>query len=179
MVEIGGVWRRRDCNQEIDFELSGYCREPTNPYDARTKSCGTAASWTAVFENKPPLLPQIVEWSFLLPKPPRQDTTTNVYRYKIDWQKKRIVWYVDTGTGYLPIRTFTDTPNNPFLEKYCESIVYAFISFWHGDFLGSTFAVGEDAPVDCGASGKCYQAFYFGRLRFTPSVDNKITRLGS
>jgi Glycosyl hydrolases family 16 len=170
LSELGDNGKPVDQMQEIDFELSGYCNDPGNAH-----KCGTASAWTNVWWEKQ----QKAEWTLLKPQVPTPNTSTHVYRYKIDWQPSRVVWWVDTGAGYVLIRTFTqnDDPNIK-INKYVESKCNIFISFWHADFLGSNCSPPEGATGDCGASGKCYQAFYFGPLRFTPSPENTITRLG-
>lgn len=157
----------KDHNQEIDFELGTDCGEPPIHHPDK---CSAAKAWTniwwagAQYQQNTPLKPDL----------PLPDTTANIYRYKIDWRQDGVVWYVDTGSvaGYVPIR-------GPVSKgKYIESKCYPFISFWApADFLGSVFT-GKDTTAVCDTK-PCYQAFYFGRLRFTPAVGNTLTCIGS
>jgi hypothetical protein len=109
------------------------------------------------------------------------DTTsgwgTNVYRYMIDWEPDTITWSVDlTGSGnnYVTIRTQQMAE----IGLYNESLCYAFISFWgYYSPRSDKFLDGEDATADCGASGRCYQAFFFQSLKFTPSANNRLVTL--
>ena len=62
--------------------------------------------------------------------------------------------------------------------SYDESLCYPFIGFWKGWAPdGSPCLNGQDASGNCGASGPCYQAFYFQSLKFTPSANNRIVTL--
>ena len=154
--------------QEIDFEMSGHCN---NPKDAH--HCRTTSAWTNVFWHGN----QNADNTLLLPRDKNPDSTAQMYKYMIDWQRGKVDWHVDTGSGYQRIRS-QDSNQTNHLGDYCESECYIFISFWHGDWMDSKFD-GNDATANCGQAGKCYQAVYSGPLRFTPSKDNQVTRLGS
>ena len=162
-----------DRQQEIDFEFSGHCSPGANP-------CGTQFVWTNVwwagnqFANATPL------WVGTPPTPLPDSTSGwgfSVYRYMIDWEPNTVTWSVDrTGSGnnYTVIRT----QDMATIGIYDESLCRAFISFWSGwSPDGSTFRNGQDAPGKCGASGACYQAFYFQSLKFTPSANNRLVSL--
>jgi Glycosyl hydrolases family 16 len=160
----------QDKIQEIDFEMSGHC-------DQSQKPCGTQSVLTCVWWNNVQYtIPDTKLWVGDTPPIPMPDTTsgwgTGVCRYMIDWEPDTITWSVDgTGSGnnYVLIRT------QP-MEKiglYNESLCYVFISFWpYYSPRGDKFLDGQDATGDCHASGRCYQAFFFQSLKFTPSAKN-------
>jgi hypothetical protein len=172
----------KDTLQEIDFEFVGHRYLPVKP----GQPCGTESVWTNVWLNGQQFGETTPLWAGDRPPPGRmpdstQDWGFSVYRYKIDWERNTVSWSVDrTGIGnsYEVIRK-EDISKFGYKEELC----YPFISFWHDPNGwspdGSPFLKGEDATGDCGASGKCYQAFYFQSLKFTPSSSNQITRLGS
>ena len=175
---------KADRLQEIDFEFSGYCVKPGEHGANHGAGCSTSWVWTNVwwkenqYGNRTPL------WTGSKPSP-TPDTTQgwerSVYRYKIDWEPEFVKWSVDlTGTGnsYQCIRK---QDMGAIGAAYDERLCYPFISFW-SDWTpdGSPFdKEGKDATARCGASGACYQAFYFQPLKFTPSSKNRITRVGS
>jgi len=157
----------RDRFQEIDFEFSGHCGDQ--------KPCGTQFAWTNVWREGS---------QYGLPSPlgaGAPDTTSGwgftVYRYKITWEPDAVTWSVDIGgkgDRYVDIRT---QPMGDY--HYVEALCYPFISFWTGWTPdNSPFTGGSGATHDCGTSGRCYQAYYFQPLRFTPSGRNKQVTLG-
>jgi Glycosyl hydrolases family 16 len=162
-----------DGNQEIDMEFSGHCYPGNTP-------CGTSSVWTNFWWNKQQSGQATPLWTGSTPPTPLPNTTKGwgyeVYRYKIDWTEELITWSVDlTGTGenYVVIRSQVMTG-----MPYNESALFPFISFWQGWTPdGSPFLKGADAQGDCGASGKCYQAFYFQSLKFTPAPSNQAVKL--
>ena len=114
--------------QEIDFEMSGHCN---NPKDAH--HCRTTSAWTNVFWHGN----QNADNTLLLPRDKNPDSTAQMYKYMIDWQRGKVNWHVDTGSGYQRIRS-QDSNQTNHLGDYCESECYIFISFWHGDWMNSS-----------------------------------------
>src|SRR4029453_9008559 len=84
----------KDKLQEIDFEMSGYC-------DQKREPCGTQSVLTCVWNGngKQNYISFTKLWGG--DKPTELiDTTSNVYRYMIDWEPDTITWSVDrTGSG--------------------------------------------------------------------------------
>jgi hypothetical protein len=164
---------KQDKFQEIDFEFSGHCTAGASP-------CGTQSVQTNVWwqGRQYPVVSPV--WTGAPPHP-LPDTTSgwgaDVYRYRIDWEPGTVTWSVDrtgSGNGYVVIRT----QDMATVGSYDESRCYPFISFWQGWTPdGSPFLDGADAPGTCGASGACYQAFYFQSLKFTPSANNRLVTL--
>lgn len=167
----------QDQLQEIDLEFSGHCYTPG-------QLCGTSSVSTNVWWQRTQYaITATPLWTGSTPPSPMPNTTqgwgASVYRYKIDWEPNLVSWSVDlTGTGnsYQVIRS----QDMSVVGAYNEALCYPFISFWQGWTPdNSPFLSGQDATGNCGASGACYQAFYFQSLKFTPSSSNQITRLGS
>jgi len=172
--------------QEIDFEFSGHC----NPLSSPDYTCGTAFVQTNVWHNGQQFPFPDKLWVHDEPQPPPYPDSTqgwgfNVYRYKIDWGPNVVSWFVDrsgSGTNYKFLRSHDISKFD-----YQEQLLFPFISFWVDvkDGVpgwspdGSKFDFGQSATGDCGPSGKCYQAFFFQSLKFTPHKSNKITRIGS
>jgi hypothetical protein len=169
--------------QEIDFEFSGNCTGDNTPENP----CGTACVQTNVWNNKKqdPQYPTKLWAGNEFPDRNHMPNNTqgwgfDVYRYKINWGPDLVQWFVDrTGRGndYKFLREVDIS-----LFGYKEDLLFPFISFWWDEKNGwspdgSKFKYGEDAEGHCGASGKCYQAFFFQSLKFTPSQSNRITRL--
>ena len=169
----------KDKEQEIDFEFSGHCDPAQDP-------CGTQFVWTNIWgpnQGDQHGVPENL-WSGNSNKPSYVDSTSgwgnDVYRYMIDWEPDVVTWCVDrTGTGdhYEMIRAqYLDEIG----VQYDKSLLVPFISFWQGWTPdGSPFLNGQDASGNCGPSGKCYQAFYFQPLKFTPSAKNRQVKLNS
>lgn len=164
----------QDQQQEIDFEFSGHCTAGSTP-------CGTQSVSTNVWWQGQQYVNTATPLWTGIPPNPLPDTTSgwgaSVYRYRIDWEPDTVTWSVDlTGTGnnYVVIRS----QDMSTVGSYDESLCYAFISFWQGWTPdGSPFLNGADASGNCGASGGCYQAFYFQSLKFTPSANNQLVML--
>jgi hypothetical protein len=164
----------QDQQQEIDLEFAGHCYANASP--CGTQSVSTNVWWKGAqhVNTATPL------WTGA-PPDPLPDTTagwgSDVYRYMIDWEPDTVTWSVDlTGTGnnYVVIRS----QDMSSIGTYDESLCYPFISFWQGWTPdNSPFLNGADASGNCGASGGCYQAFYFQSLQFTPSAANQLVQL--
>jgi len=165
----------KDGEQEIDFEFSGHCDQSHQP-------CGTKWVWTNIWGPKKGTQHGVRSNLWSGKEPSYADSTggwgKDVYRYMIDWEPDVVTWSVDrTGSGnkYEVIRTQN---LNEIGVHYDESLLAPFISFWQGWTPdGSSFLNGADASGNCGPSGKCYQAFYFQPLKFTPSAKNRQVRL--
>jgi hypothetical protein len=162
--------KEKDQNQEIDFEFAGHCNKDAKP------PCGTQGVWTNVWwggKQYPNMTPLWVG----TPPTKLPDTTSGrgkgVYRYMIDWEPETVTWSVDlTGTGnsYVAIRTQAMAG----IGRYDESLCQVFFGFWPGFSPGdgSEFQNGNDAETECDKYGRCYQAFLFQPLKFTPSATN-------